>query len=81
MINRDIQKQFTLIDSIEKMVYTKCQGSILLSPTIFQSNIYAPNWFLGKNQTIDDLIEEYYQRSIQYHNVTNCPLEFPFFDG
>jgi hypothetical protein len=53
---------------------------MVLSPTIFQSNIYASNWFLG-NLTIDDVIEEYYQRSILYNNVTNCPLEFPFFDG
>ena len=33
------------------------------------------------NINLDDVIEEYYQRSIQYHNVTNCPLDFPFYDG
>ena len=68
------------MDSIEKAIYTKCDSNIILSATIFQSNIYAPNWILG-NQTIDDLIEEYYQRSVQYDNITNCPLEFPFFNG
>ena len=31
--------------------------------------------------TIDDLIEQYYQRSIRYDNITNCPIDFPFFDG
>lgn len=80
MISSDIQKQSALIESVEKAIYTKCDASIVLSPTIFQSNIYATNWILG-NQTIDDLIEEYYQRSIQYDNITNCPLENPFFDG
>lgn len=80
LINSDLSKQTVLIDSIEKAIYAKCESSIVLSPTIFQSNIYASNWILG-SQTIDDLIEEYYQRSVQYDNITNCPLEFPFFDG
>ena len=80
MINSDISKQTVLLDSVEKAIYTQCESSIILSATIFQSNIYATNWILG-NQTIDDLIEEYYQRSVQYDNITNCPLDFPFFDG
>lgn len=54
--------------------------NVILSPTIFQTNIYAGNWSLG-NMTIDDLIEQYYQRSIRYDNITNCPIDFPFFDG
>ena len=54
--------------------------NVILSPTIFQTNIYAPNWVLG-NMTIDDLIEQYYQRSIRYDNITNCPIDFPFFDS
>lgn len=54
--------------------------NVILSPTIFQTNIYATNWTLG-NLTIDDLIEQYYQRSIRYDNITNCPVQFPFFDG
>ena len=54
--------------------------NVILSPTIFQTNIYADNWVLG-NMTIDDLIEQYYQRSIRYDNITNCPIETPFFDG
>lgn len=80
LINSDLAKQRILIDSIERIVYSKCDSSIILSPSVFQSNIYASNWILG-DQTIDDLIEEYYQRSLQYHNVTNCPEQFPFFDG
>ncbi len=80
MINSDLQKQSVIIEGIEKILYTKCDSSVILSPTIFQSNIYASNWILG-NQTIDDLIEEYYQRSIQYDNITNCPLDFPYFEG
>jgi hypothetical protein len=56
MINSDLQKQSVIIEGIEKILYTKCDSSVILSPTIFQSNIYASNWILG-NQTIDDLIE------------------------
>lgn len=54
--------------------------NVLLSATIWQSNIYATGWILGE-LTIDDLIEQYYQRSIRYDNVTNCPIETPFYDG
>ena len=65
---------------MESILYTQCKTQVILSPTIFQTNIYAKNWILGP-QTIDDVIEEYYQRSITYNNVTNCPLLYPFFDG
>lgn len=54
--------------------------NVKLGPTMFQTNIYANGWILG-NMTIDDLIEQYYQRSIRYDNVTNCPNDNPYFDG
>lgn len=54
--------------------------NVILSPTIFQTNIYAKNWILG-NLTIDNLIDQYYLRSRNYENVTNCPIEYPFFNG
>ena len=47
--------------------------NVILSPTIFQTNIYAKNWILG-NLTIDNLIDQYYLRSKNYENVTNCPI-------
>lgn len=59
---------------------TECKSKSILTPTIYQTNIYADGWILG-DQNIDDLIEEYYQRNIRYHNITNCPLDKPFFDG
>jgi len=31
--------------------------------------------------TIDDLIDQYFQRSMKYDNITNCAFEKPFFDG
>lgn len=68
------------MDSIESIIYTDCSMNVILSPTIFQTNIYAKNWILG-NLTIDNLIDQYYLRSKNYENVTNCPIEFPFFDG
>lgn len=79
-IKRDIEKQIFFLNSIESIIYTNCTMNVILSPTIFQTNIYATNWTLG-NLTIDDLIEQYYQRSIRYDNITNCPIEYPFFDG
>ena len=54
--------------------------NVLLGPTIFQTNIYADGWILG-NMTIDDLIDQYFERSMRYDNITNCPNEFPFFNG
>lgn len=79
-IKRDIEKQIFFLNSIESILYTNCSMNVILSPTIWQTNIYAPNWVLG-NMTIDDLIEQYYQRSIRYDNITNCHVETPFFDG
>ena len=78
-IKRDIQKEKFYLDSIESIIYTNCSMNVILSATIWQTNIYAPGWILG-NMTIDDLIEQYYQRSIRYDNVTNCPIEKPFFN-
>ena len=79
-IKRDIEKELFFLNSIESIIYTNCSMNVILSPTIWQSNIYATGWILGE-LTIDDLIEQYYQRSIRYDNVTNCPIETPFYDG
>lgn len=65
---------------MESVLYTECKVKAILSPTVFQSNIYAKNWILGP-QTINDLIDEYYQRSVKYDHVTNCPLEKPFYNN
>ena len=54
-INRDIDKQIFFLNSIESIIYTNCSMNVILSPTIWQTNIYSPNWVLG-NMTIDDLI-------------------------
>ena len=65
---------------MESIIYTECKIKAVLAPTVFQTNIYAKNWILGP-QTINDLIDEYYQRSIKYDHVTNCPLDTPFYNG
>jgi hypothetical protein len=54
-IKSDIEKQIFFLNSIESIIYTNCSMNVILSPTIWQTNIYAPNWILG-NMTIDDLI-------------------------
>ena len=51
-----------------------------MTPTVYQTNIYSPNWVLG-NQTINDLVNTYIQRSKDADNITNCPIATPFFDG
>jgi hypothetical protein len=79
-VEKDALKQMTLLESLESTILTECQSKSILTPTIYQTNIYADGWILG-DQHIDDLVEEYYQRNIRYHNITNCPLHKPFFDG
>lgn len=79
-INSDIAKQETILEGIQKAIYTKCETTVVFTPSIFQSNLMAENWILGK-QTIDNIVEQYYLRGRLYHNVTNCALETPFFDG
>lgn len=59
---------------------TNCSTQAILSPTAYQTNIYAPNWITG-DQTINDIVNEYVDRSQQFNNITNCPLSNPFYDG
>jgi len=33
------------------------------------------------NYSSDDIVKLYNKRAEQYDNVTNCPLDRPFFDG
>lgn len=52
----------------------------MLSPTVYQTNVYAPNWILG-NLTVNDVVNKYIATSQQHSNITNCPMETPFFNG
>jgi len=54
-INSDISKQEILLDSLQKAIYTKCETSVILTPTVFQSNLFATNWILGK-QSIENVV-------------------------
>jgi hypothetical protein len=54
-INTDISKQEILLDSLQKAIYTKCETSVVLTPTVFQSNLLPKNWILGK-QSIENVI-------------------------
>lgn len=54
-INSDISKQEILLDSLQKAIYTKCETSVILTPTVFQSNLFAKNWILGK-QSIENVV-------------------------
>lgn len=79
-LTADIKQQETIVLGIESVIYSQCNNASVFSPTIFQSNLYASNWVLGR-QSITNLIDQYYQRSLLYTSVNNCPLATPFFDG
>jgi hypothetical protein len=74
----DLNAQLYFIDNMQAILRAKCDRRAILSPTIWQTNLNAQNWILG-DQTLDDVIEEYYQRSISYNNITNCDIKTPFF--
>lgn len=76
-VSESIQREYILLDQIEAILKIECKEN--LSPTIFQSNLNAKNWILGP-QTMDDLQEEYSERALIFHNITNCPLTTPFFN-
>jgi len=50
--------QIFYLESIIKVMNSDCTDQSILSPTVFHSNIYAPNWILG-NQTINDVVGNY----------------------
>ena len=54
-LQKDTQKQLTLLDSLQNTILTQCETKTILTPTIYQTNIYADGWILG-DQNIDDLI-------------------------
>ncbi len=72
--------QIYYLETIQKVLQENCTTTTILSPTVYQSNIYATNWITG-NQTINDLVAVYVARSQQYDNITNCPLDRPFYSG
>lgn len=76
----DLNDQLFFIDNIRDILSSQCVGRVILSPTIWQTNLNARNWMVG-NQTLDDVIEQYYQRAITYDNITNCDLRTPYFSN
>lgn len=74
----DLNNQLFYVESNQAALRAKCGRKTIMSATIWQTNLNGQNWILG-DQTLDDVIEEYYQRSIGYDNITNCDLKTPFF--
>lgn len=72
--------QIYYLNTIQTVLQQNCTTAAILSPTVYQSNIYAPNWITG-NQTFNDIVDQYVARSRQYDNITNCPLSNPFYNG
>lgn len=46
-LQKDTLKQMTLLQSLESTILTECESKSILTPTIYQTNIYADNWILG----------------------------------
>lgn len=55
-MNRDIEKQLFFVQSMQDILYARCLKVIILSPTIFQTNLYVDNWILG-DQTADEVVD------------------------
>lgn len=72
--------QIYYLQTIQNVLNGNCTNTAILTSSVYQSNVYATNWILG-NQTINDLVNIYIQRSRDYNSITNCPLETPFFNG
>ena len=79
-ISRDLEAQAFFLENIQSIIKKKCNTKAILTPTIWQTNLNAANWVLG-DQTLDTVIEDFFQRSISYDNVTNCEISKPFFNG
>ena len=54
--------QLYYLETIQSVLKHNCTTPTTLTPPKYQTNIYAKNWILG-NQTINDLINSYIQRS------------------
>ena len=64
---------------IETTVSNNCEQHFIHEDAVFQTNLYNnTNWVLGA-YTMDQLIDEYYERSMKYANISNCPLEAPYY--
>ncbi len=79
-MQQDLRDQLFFIDTIESVLDSSCKREAILTPTIWQTNLNAQNWILG-DQTLDDIVEDYYTRSIKYDNITNCDISSPFYNG
>lgn len=66
------------LSSIEKVAQRQCEQNVIKSAVVYQTNLYQNNnWILG-TMTMDQLIDQFYRRSLDNNNITNCPLDRPF---
>jgi hypothetical protein len=79
-LQADILNQEAVVASLSQVIHANCSSTSALIPSVFQSNLYATNWILGR-QSIANLVDQYFQRSQMYKTVSNCPLNTPFFNG
>jgi hypothetical protein len=72
--------QIYYLQTIQQVIQNNCTTATILSPTVYQSNVFAPNWITG-SQTMNDIVNQYIARSQQFDNITNCPIATPFYNG
>ena len=79
-MNRNANSQIFYLKAIKKVLQSNCTSEAVLAPTVYQSNIYAQNWVLGE-QDINNLVQNYIERSKNYDSISNCDIETPFYNG
>lgn len=57
-----------------------CKIEIKNSITTFQTYLNSDRWMLG-TKTMPEIIKDYAERSMAEKNVTNCPIDKPFWNG
>lgn len=66
------------LQKISQVSTSQCLQNLVRGSVVYQTNLYMnENWVLG-SFTMDQLISEFYDRSLKYANISNCPLERPF---
>ena len=65
--------QIEYLQTIEYFLNNNCSMLVHLALSAYQSNLRAPNWILG-SQSVNDLVNQYIQRSRDNERVTNCPI-------
>ena len=77
-VREDVSNQETYVSGMKDLLNSNCQKTVSLKDAVLQTNLNNNRWVLG-NLTMQQLIQEYSERSMQYQYVNNCPSNAPFY--